>query len=134
MNKLIAFIQNNEGLMLKPYRCTSGKLTIGYGHNLDDRGIPTVVADMLFLLDLRETQLEVLRVFPNILSFSENRRNALTDMMFNLGPVRFLKFKLMIGAVRDDDWLKASEEAQDSRWFTQVGRRAQKVIKMLREG
>ena len=120
--------------MLKPYRCTSGKLTIGYGHNLDDRGIPTVVADMLFLLDLRETQLEVLRVFPNILSFSENRRNALTDMMFNLGPVRFLKFKLMIGAVRDDDWLKASEEAQDSRWFTQVGRRAQKVIKMLREG
>ena len=25
----------HEGLRLKPYRCTAGKLTIGYGRNLD---------------------------------------------------------------------------------------------------
>jgi len=29
----------DEALRLKPYRCTAGKLTIGVGRNLDDRGI-----------------------------------------------------------------------------------------------
>jgi len=28
----------HEGLRLKPYRCTAGKLTIGIGRNLDDCG------------------------------------------------------------------------------------------------
>jgi lysozyme len=29
----------DEGLRLKPYRCTAGKTSIGYGRNLDDVGI-----------------------------------------------------------------------------------------------
>ena len=29
----------HEGLRLKPYRSSAGKLTIGIGRNLDDRGI-----------------------------------------------------------------------------------------------
>ena len=29
----------HEGLRLKPYRCTSNKLTIGVGRNLEDKGI-----------------------------------------------------------------------------------------------
>ena len=32
MKKLI----KNEGMRLKPYRCTLGKLTIGIGRNLED--------------------------------------------------------------------------------------------------
>lgn len=34
--KLIDQLVIDEGLRLKPYRCTSGKLTIGVGRNLDD--------------------------------------------------------------------------------------------------
>ena len=29
----------HEGLRLKPYRCTAGKLTIGVGRNLEDKGL-----------------------------------------------------------------------------------------------
>ncbi|NBW16869.1 MAG: lysozyme, partial [Caulobacteraceae bacterium] len=36
---LIRQIRLHEGERLKPYRCTAGKLTIGVGRNLDDRGI-----------------------------------------------------------------------------------------------
>ncbi len=32
-------LRADEGERLKPYRCTAGKLTIGVGRNLDDRGI-----------------------------------------------------------------------------------------------
>jgi lysozyme len=30
---------DHEGMRLRPYRCTSKKLTIGVGRNLDDVGI-----------------------------------------------------------------------------------------------
>ena len=39
MNRIKAQLVRHEGLRLKPYRCTAGKLTIGIGRNLDDRGI-----------------------------------------------------------------------------------------------
>ena len=32
-------IKKHEGLELKVYTCTAGRLTIGYGRNLEDRGI-----------------------------------------------------------------------------------------------
>jgi len=35
MNRIKAQLVRHEGLRLKPYRCTAGKLTIGYGRNLD---------------------------------------------------------------------------------------------------
>jgi lysozyme len=37
--KLIAELVKDEGLRLKPYKCTAGKTTIGVGRNLDDVGI-----------------------------------------------------------------------------------------------
>jgi lysozyme len=32
-------IKRHEGKRLNPYVCSAGKLTIGYGRNLEDRGI-----------------------------------------------------------------------------------------------
>ena len=39
MNRIKAQLVRHEGLKLKPYRCTAGKLTIDIGRNLEDRGI-----------------------------------------------------------------------------------------------
>jgi len=39
MNRIKAQLVRHEGLKLKPYRCTAGKLTIGIGINLDVCGI-----------------------------------------------------------------------------------------------
>ena len=40
-------IARHEGLRLTPYHCTGGKLTIGYGRNLDDVGISRSEAEIL---------------------------------------------------------------------------------------
>ena len=47
MNKLIEQLKIHEGMKLKPYLCTSKKLTIGIGRNLDDVGISKEEAEML---------------------------------------------------------------------------------------
>ena len=39
MSNLVNQLMRQEGLRLKPYKCTGDKLTIGYGRNLEDRGI-----------------------------------------------------------------------------------------------
>lgn len=131
---MLRFIREHEGLALFPYRCTSGKLTIGYGHNLESCGIPEVVADLLLLLDTAcavDTSREIFAEFP---SFTPMRQMAITDMVFNLGEAGFLTFKKMIKAIKVNDWNEAAIEAADSKWATQVGSRAEQIIKILREG
>ena len=49
-------LERHEGLRLKPYRDTVGKLTVGYGRNLEDVGISRDEAD--FMLDNDIDQVE----------------------------------------------------------------------------
>lgn len=127
-------IIKHERLRLFPYRCSAGKLTIGVGRNLDDVGISEEESDLMLENDLLRTWRDANSIFHEFHSYSENRRNALLDMIFNLGKSRFLKFKKMIQAVKAEDWEEAAIQATDSRWYSQVGKRADEDIKLLREG
>lgn len=51
--------QQNEGLTYKPYHDTVGKLTIGYGRNLEDRGITFEEAKLLLANDIIEAHNEL---------------------------------------------------------------------------
>ncbi len=67
-------IKGNEGMRLKPYRCSAGKLTIGYGRNLDDRGISAHEANDLFENDLIDAEMALGHMFGlEICKESENR-------------------------------------------------------------
>ena len=43
----------HEGLRMKPFRCTAGKLTIGIGRNLDDYGISQTESYVLLENDIQ---------------------------------------------------------------------------------
>ena len=111
------YIQNNEGLSLKPYLCTAGKTTIGYGRNLDSVGISEDEADMLLLNDIQRCFDELTEIFGmDFYDMEHNIQVVLTDMIFNLGKVRFLGFRKMINAVRDGDYDLAAIEILDSKY------------------
>jgi lysozyme len=65
---------------------------------------------------------------------NDARQNALIDMMYNLGPSRFIGFKKMIAAIYDEDFNAASNEMLDSKWAKQVGRRAFRLARIMRTG
>ena len=67
-------------------------------------------------------------------SLSDNRYNALVDMMFNLGKPRFLTFKKMIKAVECGDFDTAANEMLDSKWARQTKSRAIELSNLIREG
>ena len=126
-------LKEHEGLRLKPYKCTAGKTTIGYGRNLDDVGITPQEAGLLLDRDISVAYVNLQQMFSEFKSFSTSRQVALIDMIFNLGETRFRKFKNMIAAINDNDWEKVADEATDSTGYKQVGDRAKKVVSQLRE-
>ena len=131
------YIKRNEGLSLKPYRCTKEKLTIGWGRNLDDRGISRNEAEVLLSNDLEITFRCLTTVFGYELlkDLTHNRRLALVDMMLNLGAPRFWSFKNMIQAVKDGWWDKAAYEILDSKYARiDVPHRAKRNSELMRKG
>lgn len=127
-------LKRDEGLRLKPYKCTAGKLTIGIGRNLDDRGITEAEAEQLLMNDIMSIMNDLDMGFPSWKALSEVRQRAIINMVFNMGLKRFLGFKLMLNAIRAKDFKKAAEEALNSAWAQQVGERAMRIARMIENG
>ena len=76
MTRLHEMLIRHEGLRLKPYRDTVGKLTVGVGRNLDDVGITREEALMLLNNDIAEVRREVKRAFPWFTRLNLVRQNV----------------------------------------------------------
>lgn len=134
MDDALAMIRRHEGLRLKPYRCTAGRLTIGYGRNLDDVGISREEAEVMLQNDVRRSWQDLQAALPEVSAMTPARQAALTNMMFNLGRTRFSRFRKMLEALRLGDYEWAAREMLASTWAKQVGERAQELAGMMKEG
>lgn len=126
----------HEGERLKPYTCTAGKMTIGVGRNLEDKGISRFESRVMLKNDIAECFQDLsASVFPDHFDrFPENIQHVLIDMRFQLGPGGIRGFKNMIAAFKQFDTPRAIKEMKDSAWYRQTQNRADNLIKMLSEG
>ena len=124
----------HEGLRLKPYRDTVGKLTIGVGRNLDDVGITREEALYLLGNDIFRVKAGLYDAFLWSINLDAVRKDVVINMVFNLGLGRFKRFKRMIAAIERQDWDGAAKEMLDSKWAKQVGRRAIELAQMMKSG
>jgi lysozyme len=131
---LINHLIVDEGLKLKPYHDTMGKLTIGIGRNLDDVGITKDEAMLLLEHDVDSAIKDCLALFSNFNQLTERRRAVLANMMFNLGKNRLAAFKNMRVRIAAGDYAGASKEMLNSLWAKQVGDRAVRLADMMRNG
>lgn len=120
-SELKDFIKEMEGLRLMPYQCPAGKLTIGYGHNLEDKGISKEVAEELLDEDLTEASLATSKLIPVT---DQIWFNIATDMVFNMGLTKFKTFMNLIKYINSGSYDNALAEMVNSLWFKQVGRRS----------
>lgn len=110
----------HEGRRRHPYRCTAGKLSIGVGYNIDDRGLGdlcraisrTVNLNELYSRGLTDTEIDLVltadilyfesriaKTFPQYLLLDTVRQRAILDFVFNLGK-RALGFTRAIDALK----------------------------------
>lgn len=119
----LIFTAEMEGLRLLPYKCPAGKLTIGYGHNLESKGITKEVAEKLLYDDYMEASKELSKLLGGK-QLDSCWYHILVDMVFNMGIAKFKTFMNFIKYVKDNAVDNALAEMVNSLWFKQVGRRS----------
>ena len=151
----------HEGYRKKPYRCTAGYWTVGVGRNLEDVGLSkeeqfklfgisglsrVEVIDVLLERNITEDEAMYLlkndiekctadvKTFPWFEKLDAVRQKVIIDMRFNLGLAGLKNFKRMISALEQGDYDKAAEEMKDSKWYSQVGIRGRRLVKMMKTG
>lgn len=119
----LTLLKTHEGYRQYPYKDSLGIVTIGYGRNLESRGLSEPEASYLLEQDIKEAE-DYLDSYDYYWSLSGERKAVLIDMMVNMGPTRLSGFKRMHDALTHSDYERASIEMLDSKWATQVGNRA----------
>lgn len=150
--RLRADLERDEGFDPEPYKDSLGIWSLGIGRNLEAN--PLTGAEWKELLDAGEIILSIshpgaLRLlragahdaqtqcaitFKWWSALDEVRRDAIANLCFNLGLTRLMGFRKMLEAISARDYNRAAMELQDSRWFTQVGRRGPRLVNQLKTG
>ena len=148
-------IAEHEGKRNEVYLDSLGIPTIGIGFNLQRKDarakLKAVGADIdaviageetltdeqvsaLFREDVQQAERDARDLLQDFDEASPNRQQALIDMAFNLGKGKLTGFKRMLAAANRGDWQTAADEAQNSVWFNQVGRRGPRIVELIRNG
>ena len=130
-------IKQHEGLRLKPYQCSAGRWTIGWGHNLEAHGKPNPEsisleeAEKLLDQDITNAVKQCENYLPYFNTLSEARKAVLIDMCFNLGIHGLIQFRKMFENINHGMFTSAAGEMLNSKWATQVGNRANRLSNMM---
>lgn len=120
--------------MLRPYHCSANKLSIGFGRNLEARGISLNEAEYMLANDIRDCREALTRDYSWFPALDQVRQAALTDLCFNLGTQRLAGFVKFLAALGRGDYERAADELVNSKWFGQVKRRGPRIRDMIKSG
>ena len=129
-----ALLRRHEGVRLKPYRDTVGKLTIGVGRNLDDVGLSPAEVEALLDDDIARAEAGLDALRPWWRGLDPVRQAVLIDMAFNLGAKKLDGFNATLAAVQARRFGEAADHMLASAWAGQVKGRAQRLAAMMRTG
>jgi len=135
MNALITQIIRHEGRRNKMYPDSKGIMTIGVGHNLEDRPISDKAVEVILEDDLKDCSMDLFTHIPWTNTLDEVRRDVLINMCFNMGISRLMGFEKMLAAARNGNFQLAALEMLDSDWADQVGyNRSHELSMQMRTG
>lgn len=137
IRKIVERLQKDEGFSEKSF-WDFKQWTWGYGTKAPGEGhkITEDAARKELIAHVCESINDYYDIFGwnPICPINEVRERALVNMIYNLGADGVRKFVKMRRAIAAGDWDRAANEAQDSKWFSQVGRRAERICFELRTG
>jgi len=136
----------HEGKRYKPYYCSGKRLTIGIGHNISDNGLPKDIkmylnkngriteemVEILYQIDLEIAIHGCLRLYPKFKTFTEGRRNALINFLFNVGIGTAKTFVNTNRYINNGFWEQASLNMKKSKWFKQVKSRGVEIVNLIK--
>jgi len=136
-------LEIDEGCVYKIYNDHLGYATFGVGHlvlesdpeNGQPLGTPVSEDRVIeaFESDIETVLSDCNILYPDFDDLPEEAQQIIANMMFNLGRPRLSKFAGMKRGVDAKDWNQAADEMVDSRWYRQVGARAERLVDRMRD-
>jgi lysozyme len=140
----LKLIEEGEGFYAETYLCPAGKLTQGFGRNLEvhplsddekeelneDGSVSEEVARKWAIKELKECEA---KLSQNIIYNNQShiRKAVLLDMCFNIGYSGLMKFKKMWFALGNKDYAQAAREMKDSKYYTDVKSRGVRNVEIM---
>ena len=135
-------LEVDEGCVYQIYNDHLGYPTFGIGHLVtahDKEHGWSVGTDVdeervleAFALDVQTVLSDCEILYPDFYDLPEEAQLIIANMMFNMGRTRLSKFKGMKRGVDAQDWNAAADEMVDSRWYSQVTNRAERLVQRMR--
>ncbi len=142
VEKLKEQLQIDEGCVYEIYNDHLGYPTFGIGHLViesdpeNGQAVGTPVSNDrvtdAFNSDIKTVLSDCEKLYSDFENLPEEAQQVIANMMFNLGYPRLSKFRGMKAGVDARDWNLAAEEMVDSRWYAQVGKRAERLVDRMR--
>ena len=143
VEKLREQLKIDEGCVYEIYNDHLGYATFGIGHLVTEsdpengQAVGTPVSEdrvtSAFDSDIETVLSDCNKLYPDFEDLPEEAQQIIANMMFNLGQPRLSKFVGMKRGVDEKDWNSAADEMVDSRWYRQVGARAERLVNRMRE-
>lgn len=152
MDEIFNFIKKHEGYKKAMYLDTQGIPTIGIGFNLTRPDAALIASQaganvqklltsqeqlsdsqikQIFQITLKIAYNDAKKWIPAFDTLPKNIKMAILDMSFNLGYTRLSKFIKTRQFIMNSDFKGAAQELRNSKWASQVGNRAENVIKLF---
>lgn len=142
----VSLLADEEGFRPKPYLCSEGFPTVGYGQRIGAKNqpliayqfsLPEVVARHWLAVNVA-TLINDVTQHPEIEAAFYRcnlaRQTVLISMAYQLGVHGLAGFKNMLAAIKDERWQAAETHALDSLWAKQTPARAKRHARVLATG
>ena len=143
INQLRLELGQDEGCIYEVYLDHLGYPTFGIGHLITNRdseygwSVGTDVDEYrvqeVFEEDIKTVLSDCEKLYDDFYEIPEEAQLIIANMMFNMGYTRLSKFKGMKRGVDSRNWEEAADEMVDSRWYTQVTNRAERLVQRMRK-
>lgn len=139
---IMNMIKAHEGVRTRPYKDSLGLWTVGVGHLIGDgkslppemnREFSMAEINEMFIKDYKHHK-EAAEKIPGYTKLNNNGKAGLIDLTFNMGPVWYRKWPNFTRSISAGDTEGAAKSLEDSKWYTQVGRRAKTVVSLIKSG
>ena len=134
-------LDQDEGCIYEVYLDHLGYPTFGIGHLITNRdreygwSVGTDGAEdrvqEVFEEDVKTVLSDCKKLYNDFDELPEEAQLIIANMMFNMGYTRLSKFKGMKRGVDSRNWEEAAVEMVDSRWYTQVTNRAERLVQRM---
>jgi len=133
-----AMIIGHEGVKYEPYKDPGGLWHVGVGHLIGDgstlpehmnRTFSATEVSNLFESDYAKHK-KIAERTPGYDKANKAGKAALIDLAFNMGSW-YTEFKKAAAALKDGDFVTASKELENSKWYGQVGARGPTIVSLI---